>query len=125
MNETLRRRALLFLHWSVGLVVLWQSWLTFHSTLEHWHAAGHSAALAYARLVLSGAEMVAAILFLVPFTVVMGGYFLLVIFALAIVIHLLHGDPAGLETLVVYGAAVLVSVAHRKQAPTSVVAGHP
>jgi hypothetical protein len=38
---------------------------------------------------------------------------LLVIFALAIVIHLLHGDARGLEVLVVYGAAVLACLAYR------------
>jgi len=114
MNATLKRRALPFLRWSVGLVVLWQSWLTFHGTLGKLHAPGHPAALAHVRLVLSGAEMIAAVLFLLPVTAAVGGYGLLTIFALAIAIHALHGDVSGLETLIVYGAAVLASLAHRE-----------
>jgi hypothetical protein len=95
--------------------VLWQSWLTFHGTLGKLHAPGHPAALAHVRLVLSGAEMIAASLFLLPITAAVGGYGLLAIFALAIVMHALHGDVSGLETLVVYGAAVLVSLAYRER----------
>jgi hypothetical protein len=112
MNTTVKKLALPFLHGVVGLVVLWQSWLTFHSSFAALHA-GHPAGLAFVRLVLSGAEIVAAILFLLPFTMKAGGYALLVIFALAIVIHLLHGDARGLEVLVVYGAAVLACLAYR------------
>jgi hypothetical protein len=115
MNANLKRLSPPLLRWSVGLVVLWQSWLTFHGTLGKLHAPGHPAALAHVRLVLSGAEMIAAILFLLPITAAVGGYGLLAIFALAIVIHALHGDVSGLETLVVYGAAVLVSLAYRER----------
>jgi hypothetical protein len=43
-----------------------------------------------------------------------GGYWLLIIFALAILIHTLHGDFSGMETLIVYGAAVMVSMANCK-----------
>lgn len=113
MNANWKRIALPFLRWSVGLVVLWQSWLTFHGTLAKLHAPGHPAALAHVRLVLSGAEMVAAVLFLLPVTTAVGGYGLLAIFALAIIIHALHGDASGLEALVVYGAAALVCLAYR------------
>jgi hypothetical protein len=95
------------------LVVLWQSWLTFHGTLGKLHAPGHPSALAHVRLVLSGAEMLAAVLFLLPVTAAIGGYGLLTIFTSAIAIHALHGDVSGLETLVVYGAAVLATLAYR------------
>jgi hypothetical protein len=40
-----------------------------------------------------------------------------VIFALAIAIHSLHGDFAGLEILVLYGVAVFVSLAERNDRP--------
>ena len=113
MNSVMKRLSLPFLRWTVGLVVLWQSWLTFHSTITKLHAPGHAEALAHIRLALSGAEMVAAVLFLLPSTMKAGSYLLLGIFALAIVIHVLHGDARGLEVLVVYGAAVLVCLAHR------------
>ena len=67
------------------------------------------------RLVLSGAEILAASLFLVPFTSSLGGALRLVIFALALIIHTLDGDASGLETLLVYGAAVLVCLAARRE----------
>jgi hypothetical protein len=76
-------------------------------------------ALAHVRLVLSGAETIAAVLFLLPVTAAVGGYGLLAIFTLAIAIHALHGDVSGLETLVVYGAAVLASLAHRDRSRQS------
>jgi hypothetical protein len=112
MNAVWKRVSVPFLKWSTGLVVLWQSWLTFHSSIVHLNAPGHSSALAHVRLGLSGVEIVAAVLFLVPRTTKMGGYALLVIFLLAIVLHTLHGDFGGLGILVVYGAAVLVCLAY-------------
>jgi hypothetical protein len=66
------------------------------------------------RLALSGAEIVAALVFLVPVTTLVGGYALLSIFALAIAIHGLHGEFRGVEILVLYGVAVHVSLAERK-----------
>jgi hypothetical protein len=107
------RFAIRALHWTVGLVVLLESCLTFHAAQSRLHDLGHSGVLAWVRLVLSGSEIVAALLFLVPVTAVLGGYLLLVIFALAIVIHGLHGDFLGLEILVLYGVAVFVSLADR------------
>lgn len=112
MNAALKRLSLPFLKWSTGLVVLWQSWLTFHSSVAQLNAPGHSSALAHVRLVLSGAEILAAVLFLVPRTTKVGGCALLVIFLLAIVIHTSHGDFGGLGVLVLCGAAVMVCIAY-------------
>jgi len=66
MNQPLKRPAMAFLRWSVGLVVLWQSYQTFHMAYTKGHAPGHAGALTGVRLVLSGSEIVAAILFLAP-----------------------------------------------------------
>jgi uncharacterized membrane protein YphA (DoxX/SURF4 family) len=96
------------LQWSVGLVVLWESWQTFHHAMAHLAGGDHSSGLAHVRLLLSAAEIVAAVLFLLPKTSRFGGYVLLVIFALAAVIHTLHGDFGGMEPLIVYAAAVFV-----------------
>ena len=71
----------------------------------------HALALAQVRLVLSGAEMVAAVLFLVPKTRALGSYGLLVVFALAMGVHIAHGEW-GILSLVVYLMAVLVSLAN-------------
>ena len=112
MRAQVKRLAIPILHGAAGLVVLWQSYQTFHLAYTKLHDSGHAGALAGVRLVLSGSEMIAAVLFLIPLTTVVGGYLLLAIFALAIIIHALHGDFSGMETLIVYGAAVLVSVAY-------------
>jgi len=105
--------AIRVLHGTVGLVVLLESCRTFLGAHAGLHSAGHAGALASVRLALSGAEMIAGLLFLVPVTTLVGGYALLAIFALAIAIHGLHREFWGLEILVLYGVAVFVSLAHR------------
>jgi hypothetical protein len=107
------------LHWTVGLVVLLESSRTFYAAHFGLHGAGHSGILNSIRLFLSGSEIVAAILFLVPFTTLMGGYILLAILGLAIVIHGLHGEFGGLEILVLYGVAVWVSLTSSKHAEST------
>ena len=111
MNDTARNFALPFLRWTTGLVVLWESWRTFYGALQHMHAPGHSAALVHVRIVLSGAEILAAVLFLIPPSERVGGFLLLIIFGLAVVIHASHGDVSGIEVLFVYAAAVFACLA--------------
>jgi hypothetical protein len=67
--------------------------------------------------VLGGSEIIAAVLFLVPFTATIGGYLLLVIFAVAALLHILHGQY-GVEGLLVYAVAAIVSMAHAKNETT-------
>ena len=67
------------------------------------------------RPALGGSEVVAALLFLVPAASSVGGYLLLFIFAIAIVIHFLVGEIAGVGSLVVYSMAVIVCMAHRNK----------
>jgi Cu/Zn superoxide dismutase len=98
----------------VGLVVLLESYRTFYGALSKIHDPTHAGALASIRLGLSGSEIVAALLFLIPFTALIGGYALLAIFGAAIVIHGVHGDFTGLEILVLYGVAVLACLAQHK-----------
>jgi hypothetical protein len=64
---------------------------------------------------LAGSEIVAAVLFLLPFTRVPGSYLLFVVFLLAAAVHILDRqlDVGGLA---VYSMAVLVSLAHRNEA---------
>ena len=111
MNERLRKIALPGLRWSLALVVLWESWE---------FVFGHSALRAFAktglplwiRPLLGGAEILAAVLFLVPAASLVGGYALLIVFFLAAVIHILHGWY-DVGALVVYSMAVLACMAHR------------
>ena len=113
------RFAMQLLHWTVGLVVLLESARTFDSA----HGAGHAGALIAFRLVLSACEIVAALLFLIPASSVAGALGLLVIFGLAIAVHALHGDFRGLEILVLYGVAVYVSLAERRESRAAVPGG--
>lgn len=106
----------------MGLVVLLESYRTFHGALSKIHDPIHAGVLASVRLGLSGSEIVAALLFLIPFTMLIGGYALLAIFGAAIVIHGVHGDFTGLEILVLHGAAVLVCLAQHKNRAVEVPA---
>jgi hypothetical protein len=106
------RNAISILHWSVGVVILIESCL-FVFSASRAHAFAQSGMPHLIRPVLGGAEIVAVLLFLVPPTRTIGGYALLVIFILAALIHILHGQP-DIGGLVVYAAAVYTVLAAYK-----------
>jgi hypothetical protein len=103
-----RPKAMLGLQWTLGVVVFAEAALLVFS--------GHALAahqLGVRRVVVTAlalAEMVAAALFLIPRTVMTGGVALMVIFALAMLIHILHGQT-NVGGLVVYAAAAWAVVA--------------
>jgi len=107
--------AIRILHWTVGLVILLESCRTLQSAVAHLHSGGHRGPLLWVRLVLSSSEIVGALLFLAPWTVVAGAYLLLAILAVAVCIHALHGEFAGLEFLILYGAPVYVCLVHQQE----------
>jgi DoxX-like family len=111
MNERVRSLAIPGLRWCVGLIVLWQS-RRFAFEESAMRGFAHTGLPPWVRSALGGAEIVAAVLFLLPITTVLGGYALLVVFFLAAVLHVLHGWY-NVSALVVYFMAVLVSRAHR------------
>jgi hypothetical protein len=90
--------AIRILWWTVGLVILLEGSRTFSGSMTGVHEPGHAGVLAWVRLMLSGAEILAAPLFLLPVTAAVGGYALLGIIGLAITIHALHGDFRGLRS---------------------------
>jgi hypothetical protein len=103
--------AVLGLQWTVGLVLIVES-LRFAlqaSAARHFAQTGMPL---WMRPALAWTEIAAAILFLVPFTMVFGGYLLLVIFFLAGLLHILHGE-FDIGVLLVYAMAVLVTMAYR------------
>jgi DoxX-like family len=112
MSANLTRVSIPLLRWTLGLVVMLQSFEFVFSTSAA-HFLAKAGLPAWLRPVLGGSEIIAAVLFLVPFTATIGGYLLLVIFGLAALLHILHGQY-GVEGLLVYAAAVLVSMAHTK-----------
>ena len=111
MNSQARPRAVLGLQWVAGLVLIVQSLrLALDASAAH-HFAQTGMPL-WMRPALAWTEIAAALLFLVPFTTVLGGYLLLVIFFLAGLLHILHGE-FDIGVLLVYATAVLVSMAYR------------
>jgi hypothetical protein len=106
------RNAISILHWSVGVVILIESCL-FVFSASRAHAFPQSGIPHLIRPVLGGAEIIAVLLFLIPPTRTIGGYALLVIFILAALIHIVHGQP-DIGGLVVYAAAVYTVLAAYK-----------
>jgi hypothetical protein len=110
MNTRLAYFSTPLLRWTLGLVVILESFLFVFSA-----PAAHFLAKAglppWIQPVLGGAEILAAVLFLVPLTIAIGGFLLLVIFAFAVLLHILHGQYQVGE-LFVYAAAVIVCMAH-------------
>lgn len=112
MNAQLTRYSIPLLRWTLGLVVILES-CQFVLSASADHFLAKAGLPWWIRPVLGGAEIVAAILFLVPVTTLIGGYALLVVFGMAALVHLLHGQ-FGVEGLVLYAVAVLVCITYRK-----------
>jgi hypothetical protein len=112
MNSRWIRIAVDGLRWTLGSVVLLESCKLAFLPSEI-HAFSKSGLPAWIRPGLAGSEIVAAVLFLVPFTSVVGSYMLLWVFLLAAVVHVLHGQY-DVAVLAVYSMAVLVNLAHRR-----------
>ena len=105
MNHHRLRNAFAILHYTLGLVVFAQSVTTAVEAAGGGAGTGRNPLFA-----LAAVEAVAAILFVIPRTVRIGGGLLLGVFPVAIAVHALRGDLA--LTLVVYGAAVVFVMAH-------------
>jgi hypothetical protein len=105
-------KAVSILYWSTGLVVLIESCL-FVFSASRGHEFARSGMPHLIRPILGGAEIVAALLFLSLPVRTIGGYALLVVFAVAALIHILHGQP-DIGGLVVYAAAVYTVLAAYK-----------
>jgi hypothetical protein len=96
------RTALIGLQWTLGLVILIEAVLFVMPSARHEFARTHMPD--GIRLVLGWGEIIGAILLLIPRTTSRGAWVLLVIFGLAIVVHLLHG-AYNVGNLLIYAAA--------------------
>jgi len=116
MSPQMERLAIPLLRWTLGLVVVWESY-RFAVSSSAAHFLVKAGLPQWVAPVLGGAEIVAAILFLIPVATVFGGYLLLFIFAIAALLHILHGafDVSG---LLVYSAAVFACISHSRQTQT-------
>jgi hypothetical protein len=82
--------ALVILRWVVGLVLLLESArFAFSPAAARVFAA--TGMPNFVHLALAWCEMVASVIFLIPKTTNVGGRFLLIVLAFAILVHLLHG----------------------------------
>jgi hypothetical protein len=108
MTEQRMKTALSGLQWTVGLVILIEAVLFVMPSARHDFARTHMPAIV--RQGLGWGEIVGAVLFLIPRTAVRGGWILIGVFELAIVVHLLHGIFS-VGNLVIYTAAAWAIVA--------------
>ncbi len=104
MNTKAAARALVAFRITLALVIFIESMLrvvhALHSTTE--------SRLGTLLPWFAGAEAVAAIMLLIPQTLTIGGYILLMIFLAAIIVH----GPAGQMPLFVYAAGVVLLIAN-------------
>jgi len=111
MKQQFNTLAISGLRWTLGLVVLLESLRFTFSVVAAQHFA-KTGFPPWIRPALGGGEIIAALLFLAPASKLIGGYALLSIFAIAAVIHLLHGE-FDMGFLVVYAMAATVCITHR------------
>jgi DoxX-like family len=111
MNPKLKKLAVPMLRWTLGLVVLIESLQEVFAptAIQEFARTGLPQ---WVRLVLGGSEIIAAVIFIAPFTTVIGGYALIVIFGFAAALHLMHGQY-DIGALFVYGMAALVGMTNR------------
>jgi len=100
------QNAIAGLRWVLGLVVLGES-AHFALSASSARQVSHFGLPQWFPVLLGGIEMLAAILFLMPVARRTGGYALLLIFAVAAAIHVLHGE-FDVGYLLIYGTAVVV-----------------
>jgi hypothetical protein len=115
MNTRLKKLAVPGLRVVVGLIVALQSAIFAFSAASA-QAVARIGLPQWIRPALGGTELVAAILFLIPTTILVGGYALLFIFVIAVAIHFLHGQ-FDVSALAVYTMAVIVCLTHREAPP--------
>ena len=101
-----KNMAIFVLRWVVALISGFGA-LRLFIALTH-HGVGHLPTNVLR--VICVAEIVAAVFFLFPRTIKLGGVALLVVYAVAATMHLLHGDY-DVSKLVLLGAAVAVVLA--------------
>ena len=89
MTEHRMKCALTGLQWTLGLVILIEAVLFLLPSARHDFARTHMPDIL--RQVLGWGEIVGAVLLLIPRTAVRGAWMLIGMFALAIIVHLLHG----------------------------------
>jgi hypothetical protein len=108
MTANRTKCAITALQWTLGVVILIESILFLLPTAAHAFARTHMPNVI--RFALGFGEIAGCLLMLYPRTATRGAWFLMVVFVLAIVIHLLHG-MFNVGNLAIYTAAAWVVAA--------------
>lgn len=96
------------LQYSLGLVLIYESSrLAFAAGAAHTFQQTHLPQ--WFRVAIALVELVGAILFLLPPTIVVGGRLLLATFGVAAVVHVLHGQT-DIGYLIIYSMAVVTVI---------------
>jgi uncharacterized membrane protein YphA (DoxX/SURF4 family) len=109
------KASLLCLRWTLGVVLFIEAAVLAFSRSEI-HFASRPGVHRWALLALAWSEMIACILLLVPRTVKIGARLLLIVFALAAVVHILHSNFQ-VGGLLVYAAATWVTLSQSQLSP--------
>ena len=102
MSEQRMKTALTGLRWTLGVVILIEAILFLMPGARRDFSQTHMPDVL--RLVLGWGEIIGSILLLIPRTAARGAWILAGTFALAIMVHLLHGMP-NVGTLAIYTVA--------------------
>src|SRR5438552_1743429 len=104
--------SILVLHIVLGVVILIES-LIVAVDYQAVAASSHIGLPSQFVLVLAGAEVIGALLFLIPPTLKIGAIILLAVFAVAAVVHILHGQY-NVGDLAIYAAGVVAVMNNRR-----------
>jgi hypothetical protein len=99
------------LRWTLGLVIAAESIFTAWNAYPEIHAGGHHGLHAWVRLALGSVEAIGAVLFLLPATLMAGGWILLTVFLFALLFHVLQGQ-FWVGDLLIYAMATIACMAH-------------
>lgn len=114
MTHSSSETRIVVLRWAVGVVVLLES-IHFTITAVGGRHLAKTGLPQWFWIALGATEAVAALLFLVNTTRIIGAYALLVIFVVAGLIHIVHGE-FNIGALIVYAVAVVASMAQEHTA---------
>lgn len=112
MNNTKLSFWIRVLRLVVGSVALIQAAILLFTLYGKEHSSRHHS-LFWIQSVLASSEIVAALLFLVPRTLVFGVWALVTVFLFAMLLHVAHGEFDVIGGLSVYTVAVLVVRAYK------------
>jgi len=106
-----KKCALTALQWTLGVVILIEAALFLMPSARHEFGRTHMPNAV--RDVLGWGEIIGAVLFLIPRTIVSGGWLLVIIFGFAIIVHWLHG-MWNIGNLAIYAAAAWAVIENRQ-----------